>query len=347
MEEEQTFSLGSLDSVPDYVEQTEDNEQQEEFHPEDETEIIEESDSEESDEVEDFGEEGETEEIDDDGISYTPFLEPLIEDGILFIDENKEYEDSPEGLNEIIQDTIEHRHQEFIQSLPEDYQKALEILQAGESLESVVEVFNSFDYESVDLEDLDTQREITKDYYRDKFPNWSDTKLEKYVQNLEDLEDLKEEAEEAKNHFIEKTANQKEQYYNSIKEREENTRLQVEAELNEYNKYISEAKGFKGLEFTSNKQREDFRAYCFNKGKDGLTAYERDTKGIENRLTQAFYTFNKFGFDNVAREAKTKAVIEQKKVLARINKTDKNTTSNKVTSRKESNPSKGFSLGNI
>ena len=353
MEAENNFSLGSLDGEPEYERE---NYEQEEFYSEDEEADFEESDSEESFEDEeefDFDdEEIEFSDIDEeeesDELSYEPFITPLLEEGYLYIDENKEYDDSPEGLNQVILDTVEHRMQEYLGSLPEDYQRILEVIQAGESLDSALGTFNSFDYESVDLDDVDTQKEITKDYYRQIHTTWSEQKLDKHVQNLEDLDELAEEANDAKDYFVAQSEYQKQAYYEAVREREYYQQMQVQQEIEEYNDYIDNASGFKGLEFSSNRQREEFRSYCFDKGSDGLTQYERETKAdTETRLAQAFYTFNRFGFENIERKARTQAVVEQKKNLARFSKSDKNTSSNRVGSRKSSRPSNGFELGDL
>lgn len=340
--EEEVFSLGSLDETPDYVEQ--ENDEQEEQYSEDVSEVYEEQDSEEYSEDEEFDEEGEEVE-DEDEVSYTPFLLPLVEEGILWVDPEKEYDDSPEGLNEVFLDNAHHVLEETISQLPEVLQQVFELAQLGEDPMQAFQTLNSFDYESIDLEDVSTQKELTKDYYRDKFPNWSEDKLSKHVQNLEDLDELSGEAVEAQEYFVEKTQAEKEAYIERIQAREEQIRYQQEQEVATYNRIIEEADGFAGLSFTSARQKLEFKKYCFERGEDGLTQYERETKAPEDALTKAFYSFNRYSFDSVERKARTNAYVEQQKVLKRVK--DKNAVSGKVSSRQIDKPSKGFVLGDI
>jgi hypothetical protein len=346
MAEEQNFSLGELDETPDYINQEEENEQ-EELHPEDVTEGYQESDSEEFEEDEEHDEEDldedYEEEVEDDGISYTPFVEPLLEDGILWIDEDKEYDDSPEGFQEILQDTINYRLQEVLEGLPEEALQLIEVAQNGGDIREAFETFNSFDYSQIDLEDTDNQRNLVKDYYEEKFPNWSADRLEKAIQTAEDLDDLAELAQEAQGYFIEQSEGEREAYMEQVRAAQEEREAQQYQEIMEYHKLIDESTGFEGLEFTSNRDKEEFKRYCFEKGKDGLTQYERDTQHAENRMTQAFYTYKGFGAGYIEKKARTNAYIEQKRILSRVK--DKNASNNKLGSREIDRPSKGFNLG--
>src|SRR6478736_3828382 len=114
-EEQEEFSLGSLDETPEYVNQEEETHEQEELHPEDVTDLEEEPDTEEYSEDEELDEEeSESEEVDSDEVSYTPFISPLIEDGVIWVNPEKEYDDSPEGLNEIFVDNAQHVIQETV-----------------------------------------------------------------------------------------------------------------------------------------------------------------------------------------------------------------------------------------
>src|SRR6478736_496444 len=161
-EEQEEFSLGSLDETPEYVNQEEETHEQEELYSEDVTDLEEEPDTEEYSEDEELDEEeSESEEVDE--VSYTPFVEPFIEEGILYADPEKEYDDSPEGFQEIIQDTVDYRVGEFVSQLPEVLQQVFELAQLGEDPMEAFAQLNGFDYSQIDLEDESTQRELTKD----------------------------------------------------------------------------------------------------------------------------------------------------------------------------------------
>jgi predicted RNA binding protein with dsRBD fold (UPF0201 family) len=351
MEEENVFSLGDLDGS-DYSENNQENEQ-EELYSEDATEIIEGSDNEES--IEDEGESeqefeeeiDETEEVGgDDDISYTPFVEPLIEEGLLWVDPEKEYDDSPEGFQEIIKDTVSHGIQEVVESLPEVLQQVFELSQLGEDPMTAFQTLNSFDYSQIDMEDESNQEVLVRDLYAEKFSNWSTEKLDRHIQNLKDLGELEEESKEAQEYFILKTEEEKESYVERVRLAREEEIARAQEEVDTYRQIIQESEGFAGISFTSNKQKSDFDRYCFEKGEDGLTQYERESKVPTDALTLAWYKFNNFGFEAVQKKARSEAYVEQKRILSRV--ADKNSKSNRTGTRAVERPAKkGFSLGDI
>lgn len=347
MEEENVFSLGDLDGS-DYSENNQEDEQ-EELYSEDATEIIEDSDNEEPSEDEEFDEEGEEEideeEVGEDDISYTPFVEPLIEEGFLYVDPEKEYDDSPEGFQEIIYDTVNHRIAEAVAELPEVLQQVFELSQLGEDPMTAFAQLNSFDYSQIDMEDEGNQESLVRDLYSERFPNWSEERIEREITDAKDLDKLTLLAQDAQEYFIEKTAQEKEEYIEQTRARQEALIAQQEAEVESFRNIIAESDGFAGIDFTSNRQKADFDRYCFERGEDGLTQYERESKVPTDALTLAWYKFNNFGFETVKKKARSEAYVEQKKVLARVK--DKNATSNRVATRAVERPSKGFSLGDV
>lgn len=348
MEEENVFSLGDLDGQ-DYSENNQENEQ-EELYSEDATEITENSDNEEYSEDEELVEESESEEIDEeevgeDDISYTPFVEPLIEEGLLWVDPEKEYDDSPEGFQEILLDTVNHRLAEAVEQLPEVLQQVFELSQLGEDPMTAFQQLNSYDYSQIDMEDEGNQESLVRDLYAEKFPNWSEEKLERHIQNLKDLGEIEGEAKDAQGYFIEKTAAEKEAYIEQVRAEREAELARAEQEVQTYRQLIEEADGFAGIQFTSNRQKADFDRYCFERGEDGLTQYERESKVPTDALTLAWYKFNNFGFETIKKKARSEAYVEQKKVLARVK--DRNASSNRTSNRPVERPSKGFSLGDI
>lgn len=345
MEEEQTFSLGNLDSDDEYTINEEIDEQEEQYS-EDITEIIEESSEEESNEVEELNEESEEVKETEEEVSYSPFLDPLVDEGILIRIEDKEYDfTSPEVTKELIEDTLNYRDSERIAQLPEVLQQVFELAKLGEDPMNAFQTLNTFDYSQIDLEDVDTQKELVKDYLMDKFPNLSSERLTKKLQDMEDLGDLEDEAKDAQSYFIEKDELTKAEYVEQVKLANQEAVVRQEQEVATYKKLINDSEGFAGLKFTSNQQKSEFERYCFERGKDGLTQYERETMKAEDKMTQAFYTFNKYGFKSIEKKAKSDAVVEQKKILKRF--TDMNSKSNKVSQREVERPNKGFSLGNI
>lgn len=361
MAKEEQFSLGddflfdgdeqNIEFEDEYTdfsndEEDEDNEEQDEEYEEEGTEDSEESyEDEDSEQDDEEFEDSEEEQIEDE-LVYSPFVEHLIDEDVLFPIEDKEYEDSPEGFRELIQDTATHMYESLIGSLPEEAQRLIEIAKAGGDLREALDVYDAFDYSQVDLEDEDVRRNLITDYYKEVFPNLDEKRLAKKVDILFELTDDEDEAKEAQEFFIAKTEKDKETYYESIKEQEKADYERQQAEIAQYNELISNVNGFKGLSFKSAQDKETFRAYCFDRGKDGKTQLEKDTMSPEERLAQAFFSYKKFNFDAVQRKAETKVTLAQKKALSRFQ--DKNASSGKSEGRRHTRPNDGtFSLGEI
>lgn len=335
-------------------EETTQESETESLYDEDVTVLDSEEDLSELDETEEEPEEledEESEELEDEEdfeVSYTPFVEPLIESGLLYIDEDKEYDDSPEGFQEILQDTITHRLQETVSQLPEVLQKVFELSELGEDPRAAFENLNTFDYSQVDIEDVDNQKSLVEELVSSRFPEWSAERLTKYIQNLEDLGELEDEAKLAQEALIKSSEAQREEYEESVRlAREESIKAQ-EQEYNEYVSLIDNAEGFNGIKFTSNQQRDAFKKYTFERGEDGLTQYERETKAKEDQLSLAWIRFNKQNtMESIQRKAVTKASLEQKKILKRLGQEDRNAKSGKNYADRQAKPNSGFYVPSV
>lgn len=125
----------------------------------------------------------------------------LIETGALTPPEDFEFDGSEEGLKEAIQFSEQYKQEQaivrFVESLPADYAEAIRFAaQTGQPLNAYLQNTSTIDFSSLDLEDLDTQKEVIRSYYKIQNPSFSDEKIDKFLARLPE-QDIQGEAEEA------------------------------------------------------------------------------------------------------------------------------------------------------
>jgi hypothetical protein len=338
-----SFSFEELDEVTeeqdeqdDFIQDTldeEDLDEIEEINLENEDEDLEEYDDEEYDEEDEF----------DDEPSFSPFIQTLEESGLLFLDPDKEYDDSVEGFNEVIEDTIEAKFIERLEGLSPTARRLMEVEMNGGNIEEAFTVFNSFDYSEVDISDPDVQRELVREYYQTINPRWDDSKITKKLDGLDASDDLSDEAREAQEFFIEKKQQDEENYLEHTRAQREQAEQAYYQEMEEYENIIDSNDSLSGLPFTNRMEKEEFKRYCFEVGEDGLTQAQRDDEDKEVRITKEFYKFKKFQFSDVEKKAKTRAIVDMKKQLSHFGRKAPGTT--RTQSKRKDDGS--FSLGDV
>lgn len=164
-------------------------------------------DSDDTDDVDDAGDKDTDDNADDaddpaDGgdptvKAYFDFLE---EYGIIQTPEDFKFDGSPEKLKEALDLTKQSLTQQVAanlwSALPENFRPLLEYgLRGGSSLEEYLEAYSEIDYSTLDLEDVNTQRRVMADYYR-QTTSHSPEKINRFITRLEESGDLRDEASE-------------------------------------------------------------------------------------------------------------------------------------------------------
>jgi hypothetical protein len=340
--EEMSFEEFATEPETEEEYTTDETEDSDEEYEEEYDEEYEESDEEEDDEEDESEYDEELEE--DDDASYAPFVESLIEDGVLDWDGETEYDDSPEGFRQMISDNVNSKVNDYLSSLPEDVQRLIEIgLQGGDVREAFTK-FEEVDYSSANIEDEDVAKEMIRDFYASTNPKWNEGRINKQLEMLEDAGELEEEAKLAQEYLVERTEQSRQEYLASIQQQREAQEEEYYNELNAYASIIDNNDSLYGLPFSSKQEKEAFKQYVFVRGEDGKTQAERDDDDREVRLTKEYYKFKGFNFQSIERQAKTSNAIKLKKELSRF--TDRNSKSNRSDSSRPTSNGK-FSLGSI
>jgi hypothetical protein len=262
---------------------------------------------------------------DEEEFSYTPFVSDLAADGVLTIVDGKDYDDSPEGLKEIIQDTVSSRISTKVATLPPTAQKLWELAEKGateEDIQDYLTLDNGPDWEEADLEDEDVQAAIVEEALRLRDPEATDEDIEEAVADLRDLGKLEKQAAKDQKFLIKQQDLQKESIGKQVEQRQAEQLENYKKEVTKVKNFIEETKEIAGLSLTK-KDREDFLAYLTVKDKDGLTQSDK-MNTYERRIQKEFLNFKNFNLGKLKQQAVTEATKEVRKELSRYNKTVRN-----------------------
>jgi hypothetical protein len=272
----------------------------------------------------------ETEEAED--ISFTPFVAKMVEEGVLFFDENKEYEDSEQGLIEIFEDTVNHKVEEWKSSLSDLSLQLIEYIENNGTVEGFVNKFQETKYSEVDLDDEDNQKSLVEEHLLATGLDADEVK-----ETLRDYEDsgiLERQAKIAQKYLSKQQELENERFIENQRQQKEREEFERQAQMEEFENDIMN-NNFQTLNIPK-AERQKFLEYLTKPvTKDGKTKYLLEDS-YEDRIRMAYMKFKKFDFGDIEKKATTKATLNLKKELSRF--TDKNATRHSGISREEQNP---------
>lgn len=268
----------------------------------------------------------------DDEVEYSfkPFIDTMIEHGIL--DEGEEeIGESAEDLVEAFETTVTNRVvtgiDEYKESIPELGKQFLEYLEKGGDPKRFIKAQSGpIDFTNIDLTEESNQEVVIREYL--KIQGYTAEEIKDTIKDYKEGVILENQAKLASKK-LEKF--QEKQTELLIREQEAQVKEQEKA-ITEYvtnvQKIIKDSKTLAGLEL-SDKDRKEFEPYLFKKGKDGLTQYQRDL-GENPILTQAelaFLKFKKYDFAKATKKGESEAARKiREKVISKTETTVKGST---------------------
>jgi hypothetical protein len=294
------------------LEEEQEEEIQEEL--EEQEEVEEDQLEEETEETEEF-ENSYDDEVSD--ISFSPLASFLAENGELIPDPEKEYEDSAEGLAEMIQDTVEAKRREWVDSLGPDAVNVLRFIENGGAIQDYVEATQNNTYSNIDMEDPDNWNLLVAEHMR--MTGMDEEDIEEYVRDLEDTGMIERHAQKAQKYLEKKADND----LASLLQQQEQARIEADQQKAiEQQEFVNTILNGKVGDFEiPKKERNSFLQYLTDPvSKDGKTLYQLEDN-YEDRIKLAYFKFKKFDFSDVEKKAKTKALIEIKKSMSRYTDT--------------------------
>ena len=297
-----------------------------------ETAVEEEETSEEESYDEDSYEEESDEEIsDEDKTPYQILMEDLVEKGVLFADEDKEYDVSEDGIQELLEDTVNARLGSLFQE-NEDLAMLYDVVQNGGSIQDVMQIYGEVNYSELDMSDEGTQEQVVIDYYTAK--GISEDRIARLIDSSKDDGSFGNEVQEAYSALVNSQRAQMQEYLTSLEERkieeEEYAREQM-VTLRQTINSIEEIQGFK----MDKRTRDDFFSYMTQPTKNGMTRLQEDAQDYEKQLVMAFMYYTNFNSEDLQKRATTN--VSEKLSKALKSQKDSNIRSGSSGSKRNSN----------
>jgi hypothetical protein len=300
-----------------------------------ETEVEEDEDSQEDgfyqeydeDLIEDSGEEI----YDEDKTPYQILMEDLVEKGVLFADEDKEYDIDEDGIEELLDDTVNARLGSLFEE-NEELALLYDVVQNGGSIQDVMEIYGDVNYSELDMSDADTQEQVVIDYYTAK--GLSEDKIARLIDSSKDDGSFLSEVEEAYSNLVYSQKMQVQEYLNSLENQqieEQEYAMEQMAVLRNTIDSIEEIQGFQ----LDRRTKEDFYNYMTAPTRNGMTRLQEDAQDYEKQLVMAFMYYTNFNSEDMQRRATTN--VSDKLSRALKSQKDNNIRSGSSGSKRNSN----------
>jgi hypothetical protein len=253
---------------------------------------------------------------------FAPLI-PLITEGVLSYNEEKEYDNSPEGLKELINDNFATKVEEFKSQYPKEAWDVLEHLKSGGNLNELVQVeVEGPDYENdVDLTDETHQKFVIEDYLAEQ--GLSEDKIKAKIAKYEEAGLLEEESKTAHERLVELQKRKKEEAVRKQNEVIEARKNNLKTRAEDLKKKVLESKDIAGFELKQGEQQR-LLDYMTKPVQDGKTQLQLDYND-DAQLKMAYFLMKKFDFKEVEKKAVTKASIKLKKAVDTAKDTNLNT----------------------
>ncbi|NBP02233.1 MAG: hypothetical protein EBU90_19340 [Proteobacteria bacterium] len=266
----------------------------------------------EEDSQEESYEEEEGEEInDEDKTPYQILMEDLVEKGVLFADEDKEYDVSEDGIQELLEDTVNARLGSLFQE-NEELALLYDVVQNGGTIQDVMQIYGDVNYSELDMSDAGTQEQVVIDYYTAK--GLSEDRIARLIEGSKDDGSFGNEVQEAYSALVNSQRAQMQEYLNSLEEQktqeEEYVREQM-VTLRQTINNIEEIQGFK----MDKRTRDDFFNYMTAPTKSGMTRLQEDAQDYEKQLVMAFMYYTNFNSEDLERRATNNVTDKLSKAL--------------------------------
>lgn len=297
-----------------------------------ETDVEEEETFDEDSYEEDSYDEESGEEIsDEDKTPYQILMEDLVEKGVLFADDDKEYDATESGIEELLEDTVNARVSSLFE---ENEQLAMlyDVVQNGGSIQDVMQIYGEVNYSELDMSDEGTQEQVVIDYYTAK--GISEDRIARLIEGSKDDGSFGNEVQEAYSALVNSQRAQMQEYLNNLEQNkidEQEYAMEQMVTLRQTINNIEEIQGFK----MDKRTRDDFFNYMTQPSKNGMTRLQEDAQDYDKQLVMAFMYYTNFNSEDLQKRATTN--VSEKLSKALKSQKDDNIRSGSSGSKRNSN----------
>ena len=281
---------------------------------------------------EDFEDSGEEiEDDDEDKTAYQILMEDLVEKGVLFADEDKEYDVDEDGIEELLDDTVNARLGSMFQE-NEELAMLYDVVQNGGSIQDVMEIYGEVNYSELDMSDAGTQEQVVIDYYTAK--GISEDRISRLIDSSKDDGTFGNEVQEAYSALVNSQKAQMQEYLEGLEQRkidEQEYAMEQMVTLRQTINNIEEIQGFK----MDKRTKDDFFSYMTQPTRNGMTRLQEDAQDYEKQLVMAFMYYTNFNSEDLQKRATTNVSDKLSKALK--SQKDSNIRSGSSGSKRNSN----------
>jgi len=302
-------------------------------------------------EVEDLIE-SETEEnaddVESDDTKDSPFKEftrVLHDKGVIdFDDTDEDFNDSEEGLEKLVNKTIENRINKWVEALPEEYSKMLEFIQSGGTPKQFLDVYygnHSWDNFSVDNESKQ-ELAVTESL---RLAGESEEDIQDIVKEWRENGTLEKRAASALNKLKKYESQQKEQLIESQKAKDAQKKQEQKEYWDNFKKDLMSKEEIKGFKLTPKLKEKLWDHLTAVDKKTGKTAYQQAIESDrEASLLFALQSMNNFDISSLEKQVESRVSNKLGKVLKNYTKTTKEKISSGSSEEHDdkNNPFAGF-----
>ena len=262
---------------------------------------------------------------------YQILMEDLVEKGVLYADEDKEYDATESGIEELLEDTVNARVGSLFQE-NEDLAMLYDVVQNGGSIQDVMQIYGEVNYSELDMSDAGTQEQVVIDYYTAK--GISEDRIARLIDGSKDDGTFGNEVQEAYSALVNSQRAQMQEYLNNLEQNkideQEYAREQM-VTLRQTINSIEEIQGFK----MDKRTKDDFFNYMTQPTRNGMTRLQEDAQDYDKQLVMAFMYYTNFNSEDLQRRATTDVSDKLSKALK--SQKDANIRSGSSGSKRNSN----------
>jgi len=242
-------------------------------------------------------------------------MQSLADNDVLLFDEDSEYEPTEQGLQTLIEETVEKRTQtafeDLKKSLPEQASALLDVLEKGGTLEDFNAMNSQIDFSKVNVANEKNQGYLVEDWL--KLQGYEDADIRERLDDLKSAGLLEKEAKMAQKKLAENQEKSNQERMAKMESDKKAAEELQQKEADEFKERVLNTTSIKDFPI-SKKKAQKLYDFITNPGEDGKTGFQKmDTE--ENRLLYAMMAMDGFDKSKLSKAEATKQTIKLKKKL--------------------------------
>lgn len=262
------------------------------------------------------------EDDEDPSTMFDEIAASLEDEELLFLGEDKEYEATPEGFKQMMEDNM----LAYKDKLEQDFKsRETEIRKSYEES-------NKTRISDMDPSDESQAENMLKQYYQET--GFTEDEVQDKIDEVKELDNLEKEAKVAQR-FLGKKEKEAEDKAEAEKAKEEEAKTkQVQDYIDGLKSEIDSMDDMAGFKL-NNKVKRDFKDYLFKSDKEGLTPAQKAGRDPKRRLRLAFLDFMDFNKKDFEIKAKTELANEYSKKVSRFTSKQSKGKGKTITDKQE------------